>query len=172
MTAAIATIASTAAAANPSSRICSTDAAAPLLAAAPAGQPAPGTPDDASCYSIEHSVAGRLYRELFLIFFDLDSSAVTPAMAAILDEVAIAYASVPHCIVWVYAHSDRSGASAYNLALSRRRAEAAAYLRPRGVTAAFHFGPYGGSRPLVETPDGVREPQNRRAEILLGPLPR
>jgi outer membrane protein OmpA-like peptidoglycan-associated protein len=28
---------------------------------------------------------------------------------------------------------------------------------------------YGESRPLVETADGVREPQNRRVEITFGP---
>jgi OOP family OmpA-OmpF porin len=147
--------------------------AAPLLAAALAGRAASATRDDASCYYVEHPVQGRLYRDLFVIFFDWDSSAITPAAAAILDRVAIGYALVPHCAVWIYAHGDRSGPAAYNLALSRRRAEAvAAYLTPRGVIAEIHFEPLGESRPIVNTPDGEREPQNRRAEIMLGPMPR
>jgi outer membrane protein OmpA-like peptidoglycan-associated protein len=100
----------------------------------------------------------------------LDGSAITPAAAAILDQAAVAYAPLGHCTIWIYTHSDRAGAAAYNLALSRRRAAAiAAYLRRRGLTAPFRIEAFGESRPLVETPDGVREPQNRRAEIIAGP---
>jgi OOP family OmpA-OmpF porin len=144
--------------------------AAPLLAAALAGQAAPGAPPEPSCSYIEYPQGERISRELFMIFFDWDSSAIAPAAAAILDQVAIAYAPLGHCAVWIYTHGDRAGAAAYNLALTRRRAAAiAAYLRRRGVTAPFRIEAFGESRPLVETPDGVREPQNRRAEIIAAP---
>ncbi|HVQ09408.1 MAG TPA: OmpA family protein [Allosphingosinicella sp.] len=143
--------------------------AASLLAAALAGQAPPVTPDEAMCSYIEID-GSRMYRELFMIFFDWDSSAITPPTAATLDTAAIAYAPLGHCTVLIAAHSDRAGPEAYNLALSRRRAEAViAYLRRRGVTSAYRLEPFGESRPLVETPDGAREPQNRRAEILIIP---
>nr|MDP9415782.1 flagellar motor protein MotB [Pseudomonadota bacterium] len=40
----------------------------------------------------------------------------------------------------------------------------------RGVPdGAITTEAFGESRPLVETADGVREPQNRRVEITFGP---
>jgi outer membrane protein OmpA-like peptidoglycan-associated protein len=64
-------------------------------------------------------------------------------------------------------HADRSGRASYNQALSERRAaNTRAYMVgkgiPDGVIATQGFGE---DRPLVETADGVREPQNRRVEI-------
>ena len=44
------------------------------------------------------------------------------------------------------------------------------YLAGKGVPdAAMSTEAFGESRPLVETADGVREPQNRRVEITFGP---
>jgi outer membrane protein OmpA-like peptidoglycan-associated protein len=70
--------------------------------------------------------------------------------------------------VLVEGHADRSGPESYNLALSQRRAEAvAAALRARGVPGdAMSLQAFGETRPRVPTADGVREPQNRRVEIL------
>ena len=50
----------------------------------------------------------------------------------------------------------------------RERAEAvAAYLAARGVPrAAMTIVSHGEARPLIATEDGVREPQNRRVEIM------
>jgi outer membrane protein OmpA-like peptidoglycan-associated protein len=69
----------------------------------------------------------------------------------------------------VSGHADRSGSDAYNQALSMRRAEAvAAELTRRGVPRTeMVIQAFGESRPLVPTADGVREPQNRRVEIIL-----
>ncbi|MGQ0661750.1 OmpA family protein, partial [Sphingosinicella sp.] len=55
--------------------------------------------------------------------------------------------------------------------LSQRRANnVATYLEGRGVPrASISTEAFGESRPLVETADGVREPQNRRVEITMGP---
>ncbi len=68
-------------------------------------------------------------------------------------------------------HADRSGSADYNVGLSQRRADAVkAYLGGRGVPdGAMSTEAFGESRPLVETADGVREPQNRRVEITFGP---
>ena len=105
----------------------------------------------------------------FLIFFDRDSAAITPEAALILANVAEAYRVLSLCELLVAAHTDRAGSDAHNLALSQRRGHAVvAYLRRLGVDAAApEIEAFGETRPLVETPDGVAEPQNRRAEIIV-----
>ena len=66
-------------------------------------------------------------------------------------------------------HTDTSGTAAYNQALSVRRAQAVSNELVRlGVPReAITVQGYGETRPLVPTADGVREPQNRRVEIIL-----
>jgi len=132
--------------------------AAATAAAAPPSCSGPETPQSLISY------------DPFIIFFDSGSAAITPAAAAILDNAAAVYRPLPHCLLVVAAHTDRVGPSAYNRALSERRARAVvAYLRRRGVLARSRIEPYGETRPLVETADGVEERQNRRAEILIAP---
>ena len=62
----------------------------------------------------------------------------------------------------------RSGSDKYNLGLSKRRAEAVQQeLERQGVGGGDIGIDWKGERdPLVPTPDGVREPQNRRVEIV------
>jgi outer membrane protein OmpA-like peptidoglycan-associated protein len=73
--------------------------------------------------------------------------------------------------VLIPCHTDKSGPDDYNVKLSQRRADATkAYLAGKGVPdTAITTEAFGESRPLVETADGVREPQNRRVEITFGP---
>lgn len=107
----------------------------------------------------------------FIVFFDWDRSDITPQAAAILDNAAAAYQSTGMAQVVLAGHADRSGSADYNVGLSQRRADAVrSYLAGRGVSAgALTTEAFGESRPLVETADGVREPQNRRVEITFGP---
>ena len=64
-------------------------------------------------------------------------------------------------------HADRSGSDRYNMGLSQRRANnVAAKLTTAGLPAeAISIKAFGESSPAVQTPDGVREPLNRRVEI-------
>lgn len=66
-------------------------------------------------------------------------------------------------------HSDRAGPPDYNLDLSRRRMEKVrAALLAAKIPAAMLSQKYvGETQPLVPTPDGVREAQNRRVEIAI-----
>ena len=69
----------------------------------------------------------------------------------------------------VTGHTDRSGSDKYNQALSVRRAEA---VRRELVADGVADGlivtrGVGEADPLIPTADGVREPQNRRVEIVL-----
>jgi len=107
----------------------------------------------------------------FIIFFDWDKDEITPAAAAILDNAAAAYAQTGRASVTLAGHADRSGSDAYNVGLSQRRANnTRSYLAGRGVPdGSITTEAFGESRPLVDTADGVREPQNRRVEITFGP---
>jgi outer membrane protein OmpA-like peptidoglycan-associated protein len=69
----------------------------------------------------------------------------------------------------VNGYTDRSGADQYNQGLSVRRANAvAAELLRRGVPRnEIVTRGFGEANPLVPTADDVREPQNRRVEIIL-----
>ncbi len=65
-------------------------------------------------------------------------------------------------------HTDLSGSAAYNQGLSQRRADAVRAEQVRlGLTGYdIQTVARGESDPLVATPDGVREPQNRRVQIV------
>ncbi len=106
----------------------------------------------------------------FRIFFDWAKPELTRDAEAILEEVVAAYQRLKPSRVEVAGHSDRSGPLGVNVAASRRRAEAVkAYLAAHGIPAsAITVAAFGESRPIVATEDGVREAQNRRAEIRLG----
>jgi outer membrane protein OmpA-like peptidoglycan-associated protein len=103
----------------------------------------------------------------FRIFFDWGKPDITRDGEGILSEVVSAYQQAHPAKVYVAAHTDRSGSSSYNLAASNRRAKAVMdYLVAHGIPAtAIVVSAYGESRPIVPTEDGVREVQNRRAEI-------
>lgn len=69
----------------------------------------------------------------------------------------------------VVGFADGSGSDIYNMALSLRRANAVkAALVNEGVpSSAIVVIAKGATQPLVATPDGVREGQNRRVELVL-----
>ena len=105
------------------------------------------------------------------MFFDWDKADITAEAAAILDNAAAAYAQTGSAQVVLAGHTDKSGSDQYNQGLSQRRADAVkGYLGGKGVPdAAMSTEAFGESKPLVDTADGVREPQNRRVEITFGP---
>lgn len=105
----------------------------------------------------------------YLVFFDWDRADLTTRAREIIAEAANASRTVQTTRIEVQGHADRSGSDAYNMRLSRRRADnVAAELVRRGVNRnIITIQAFGESRPLVPTADGVREPQNRRVEIIL-----
>lgn len=109
----------------------------------------------------------------YIVFFDWDKDEITPTAAAILDNAAAAYRQLGDSPVRIVlaGHTDRTGPEDYNIGLSQRRANnVRSYLAGRGVSdGAMTAEAFGESRPLVETADGVRQPQNRRVEITFGP---
>jgi OOP family OmpA-OmpF porin len=107
----------------------------------------------------------------FMVFFNTDSDQLTPQGKAILDNAASAYRTCGQAQVMIAGHTDRKGTDQYNVGLSQRIAMAVrTYLVSRGIPdGVITTEAFGESRPLVDTPDGVSEPQNRRAEITFGP---
>ena len=105
----------------------------------------------------------------YLVFFDWNRADLTDRARQILGDAASARTSMRSTRIEVSGHADRSGSDAYNQALSMRRAEAvAAELTQLGVPRAeMVIQAFGESRPPVPTADGLREPQNRRVEIIL-----
>jgi OOP family OmpA-OmpF porin len=107
---------------------------------------------------------------VYLVFFAWDQADLSPVAATVLDQVQADYLRGRPARLVLAGHADRSGPEAYNVGLSERRARAVAEaLAQRGMPQdAMAIEWYGESRPRVPTEDGVREPQNRRVEIVFG----
>ena len=105
----------------------------------------------------------------YLVFFDWDRADLTDRARQIIGEAAGGARRVSATKIEVAGHADRSGTPQYNQRLSERRAQAVAAELVRQGVARNDIGitAFGESRPLVPTADGVREPQNRRVEIVL-----
>jgi OmpA-OmpF porin, OOP family len=105
----------------------------------------------------------------YLVFFDWDRADLTARAREIVAEAAQNARRVQSTRIEVAGHADRSGSPQYNQRLSQRRADAvAAELVSRGIDRSeVVVTAFGESRPLVQTADGAREPQNRRVEIVL-----
>lgn len=105
----------------------------------------------------------------YLVFFDWDKADLTDRARQIIKEAADASTHVQTTSIEVNGYTDLSGTAKYNMGLSVRRADAVkAELIRDGVAAAeIETQGFGETHPLVPTANGVREPQNRRVEIIL-----
>jgi OOP family OmpA-OmpF porin len=106
----------------------------------------------------------------FTVFFEFDSAALSPESEQAMDAIAATAKEGGLLHVIVGGHADRAGAAPYNMALSRRRADAVTQgLVARGLCSELvAFNAFGETRPRVLTPDGLREPRNRRVEVVIG----
>jgi outer membrane protein OmpA-like peptidoglycan-associated protein len=105
----------------------------------------------------------------YLVFFDWDRADLTARARQIVADAAANAARVQYTRIEVDGNADRSGTPQYNQGLSLRRAQTvAAELVKDGVQqSAINIQAFGDTRPLVPTAAGVREPQNRRVEIII-----
>jgi outer membrane protein OmpA-like peptidoglycan-associated protein len=105
----------------------------------------------------------------YLVFFDWDKAVLTDRAKQIVSEAAANSTKVQYTKIEVNGYTDTSGTPAYNQGLSIRRAQAvAAELVKDGVPkAAIAIQGFGETHLLVQTGPGVREPQNRRVEIII-----
>ena len=106
------------------------------------------------------------------VFFDTDQSKPRAAAAGVLDALATRLLRAePHAQAAVLGHTDAVGSDAYNMALSRRRAEAVvAALEARGVAASRLRAEGFGKRQQVASDDTeAGRARNRRVEVLISP---
>lgn len=107
----------------------------------------------------------------FLVYFPFDSAEITAEAAAVVRSAADYEHSGRGAHTVVVGYTDASGSVDYNLALSERRAKAVAdALAADGDDAASLDVSWKGKSDLATpTPDGVKEPLNRRATISVVP---
>ena len=105
----------------------------------------------------------------YIVFFDWDRADLTDRARQIVAEAAQASSRVKATSIEVQGNADLSGTHAYNQRLSLRRAQvvAAELVRDGVPRTEIVIQAFGDSRPLVPTAPGVREPQNRRVDIIL-----
>jgi outer membrane protein OmpA-like peptidoglycan-associated protein len=105
----------------------------------------------------------------YLVFFDWDKATLTDRARQIIKEAADNSTHVQYTQIVVNGYTDTSGTAQYNMGLSIRRANAvAAELVRDGVPKnVISIHGFGETHLLVPTGNGVREPQNRRVEIII-----
>jgi peptidoglycan-associated lipoprotein len=122
-----------------------------------AGVAAPGTQQD-----FAENVGDR-------VFFDTDSTELSPTAQATLDKQARWLQQYPRYTFTVEGHADERGTREYNFALGARRAEVTKnYLIARGISAArMKTISFGKERPVATCDDISCWSQNRRAVTAL-----
>jgi OmpA family len=130
-----------------------------LLAAACASEPPPSPPPPPPVAAPQS----------FMVFFDWDRSNLSQQAVQTIGQAAAAFKTRGSARITATGHTDTSGPENYNMALSLRRANSVKNeLVRQGVPAdAVQVIGRGEAGLLVQTGDGVREPQNRRVEIVI-----
>jgi OmpA-OmpF porin, OOP family len=130
-------------------------ACVPILAPAPPPPPPPPPP---------------MAAKVFTVYFAWNRSWVGPQGVAILRQAAATFSAGGVVTVQVTGYTDTSGSAAYNQRLSVRRARIVAHiLAHMGVPwRAMTVAGRGENDLAVPTPNGVREPRNRRVTVVEG----
>ena len=117
------------------------------------------------------ALSGQADAEKFLVFFDMNETTLTPDATQAVNAAAEEYHRTGAARIVVTGHTDILGSAAYNLQLSRRRAEEVANELIRAWVPATDITAVGRGENdlLLPTPDGVPEPRNRRVEIVVPP---
>jgi OmpA-OmpF porin, OOP family len=105
----------------------------------------------------------------YLVFFDWDKATLTDRARQIIKEAADNSTRVQYTRLEVNGYADTSGTHRYNEGLSVRRAQAVAgeLVRDGVPRESISIQGFGDTHLLVPTGPGVREPQNRRVEIII-----
>jgi OOP family OmpA-OmpF porin len=105
----------------------------------------------------------------FMVFFDWDRSNLSQQALVTIQQAADAFKAKGNARITATGHTDTTGPESYNMALSLRRANAVkdALVRDGVPAQAIAVIGKGESQLLVPTADNVREPQNRRVEIVI-----
>jgi outer membrane protein OmpA-like peptidoglycan-associated protein len=110
------------------------------------------------------------------VLFDFDKANIKPQAAATLRQAASVIRDKAIGVVRIEGHTDSKGSDAYNLKLSRRRANSVKtwFIHKENLkNVAFETRGFGAKRPIAPNtkPDGSDNPEgrqkNRRVEIIL-----
>lgn len=138
-------------------------APAPVMAPPPAPAPVPVPPPPPPA----PKPAAVAQPMSFIVYFPFDQSILTPEANDILDKAADYAKNNSGAKIMIVGHTDKSGSDGYNLRLSQKRAKVVVDgLAQRGIDTSMVGSDYKGeSAPAVDTPDGTKEPLNRRSTI-------
>jgi peptidoglycan-associated lipoprotein len=103
------------------------------------------------------------------VFFETDSTDLTPTAVATLDKQSQWLSQYPQYTFLIEGHADERGTREYNFSLSARRSQVVReYLASRGIPAArMRTVSYGKERPVAVCNDISCWSQNRRAVTVL-----
>lgn len=141
-------------------------AAAPAAAMQPAAAPGPAPAQQpAPALAAVPMVGPRSYT----VFFEFDKSTISEDANRILIQAAESAKSGEFTRIQATGHTDTMGTARYNMALSIRRANAVRDVLVREGIPATQIVVIGRGETqlLVPTPDQVKEPRNRRVEIVI-----
>ena len=106
---------------------------------------------------------------VFLLYFGSNSANLTEDSVKLLPEIIAQIIKSASSDVSIIGHTDRVGNKEMNLRLSTDRAKTVfEQLVKLGATPAiFEVTSHGMENPLVDTPEGIAEPKNRRVEVVV-----
>ena len=105
----------------------------------------------------------------YILYFVRASSSLTQASKKLLPQVVDYIRKAVFPDISISGYTDKVGSMAYNMRLSKERADAVArLLAGMGIAPdTMEVSSHGMMFPLIDTPEGVAEPRNRRVEIVV-----
>jgi outer membrane protein OmpA-like peptidoglycan-associated protein len=105
--------------------------------------------------------------DLYGIYFDTDKDMLKPQSEATLQQVLAILKSKPSLSIAIAGHTDSQASDAYNVDLSRRRAQAVVgWLRLKGIDEArLTAQGFGESQPVADNASEAGRALNRRVEV-------
>lgn len=104
----------------------------------------------------------------FQIYFDFDSAGLNSAAQAVVAQISEVHDKYNPATMLVIGHTDSAGSREYNMILSQSRAVTVYNaLAEEGIDQSeMQVEAYGEERPRTNRPDGTREQDNRRVDVI------
>jgi outer membrane protein OmpA-like peptidoglycan-associated protein len=104
--------------------------------------------------------------------FEFNRSDISPGFVPTLQQVSAVLRDYPQTTIDVFGHTDSVGSDAYNMDLSRQRAQTVAGIFANsGIQQArLYTTPFGESRPVADNSTDFGRAQNRRVEVFISAL--
>ena len=153
------------------SQACKTALDSSIVRLETAARPAPPPPPVSSAPVPAPAPAPAAQTNDFTVYFDFDSWTLKAEQLTVLDSVIASARTGGQTNITVVGHTDTSGSSDYNQALSVKRANVVveALVKMGARRPAIHASGVGETDLAVQTEDGVKEAKNRRTVITLQP---